>query len=274
MIADRRSSALVANFAGQWLYLRNLASAVPDPRRSPTSTTTCAGRCGPRPALLREPPARGPQRGRAPHRRLHVPQRAPGAPLRSDRRLRRPLPSGRRRRPQPPRPPRPRQHPHSDLVRHAHVAGPARQVDPHQPARLAAAGAAARCARAPGGRSLEAGHDARAAGAAPRERLLRQLPRQDGPTRVRARELRCDRALALGGCRWVADRRRRRAAGRLEVREPRRAAPRCWRAPTPSSPPSPRSCSPTRSAVVSRTDMPAVRAIVRQAAEKDYRFQP
>jgi hypothetical protein len=35
MIADQRSSALVANFAGQWLYLRNLASAVPDPSSFP-----------------------------------------------------------------------------------------------------------------------------------------------------------------------------------------------------------------------------------------------
>ena len=31
MLADRRARALVDNFAGQWLYLRNLASVVPDP---------------------------------------------------------------------------------------------------------------------------------------------------------------------------------------------------------------------------------------------------
>ena len=30
MLADRRSEALVDNFAGQWLYLRNLQSAIPD----------------------------------------------------------------------------------------------------------------------------------------------------------------------------------------------------------------------------------------------------
>jgi mono/diheme cytochrome c family protein len=35
MMADSRSSALVTNFAGQWLYLRNLAAAVPDARLFP-----------------------------------------------------------------------------------------------------------------------------------------------------------------------------------------------------------------------------------------------
>ena len=35
MLADRRSDALVTNFAGQWLYLRNLATASPDARLFP-----------------------------------------------------------------------------------------------------------------------------------------------------------------------------------------------------------------------------------------------
>ena len=35
MLADRRSRTLVDNFAGQWLYLRNLASATPDMRAFP-----------------------------------------------------------------------------------------------------------------------------------------------------------------------------------------------------------------------------------------------
>jgi hypothetical protein len=35
MLADPRSDALVANFAGQWLYLRNLAAATPDNRMFP-----------------------------------------------------------------------------------------------------------------------------------------------------------------------------------------------------------------------------------------------
>ena len=35
MLADPRSDALVNNFAGQWLYLRNVAAAAPDPERFP-----------------------------------------------------------------------------------------------------------------------------------------------------------------------------------------------------------------------------------------------
>jgi hypothetical protein len=35
MLADSKSEALVSNFAGQWLQLRNLSSSVPDPRRFP-----------------------------------------------------------------------------------------------------------------------------------------------------------------------------------------------------------------------------------------------
>src|SRR5207302_7233093 len=35
MLADSRSESLVTNFAGQWLYLRNLATAGPDGRQFP-----------------------------------------------------------------------------------------------------------------------------------------------------------------------------------------------------------------------------------------------
>jgi cytochrome c5 len=35
MLADPRSEALITNFAGQWLYLRNLAAVSPDPRLYP-----------------------------------------------------------------------------------------------------------------------------------------------------------------------------------------------------------------------------------------------
>jgi hypothetical protein len=35
MLADRRSAAFVANFTGQWLYLRNLPAVVPDPHLFP-----------------------------------------------------------------------------------------------------------------------------------------------------------------------------------------------------------------------------------------------
>ena len=35
MLADQRSDALVSNFAGQWLHLRNLSASMPDPRLFP-----------------------------------------------------------------------------------------------------------------------------------------------------------------------------------------------------------------------------------------------
>jgi hypothetical protein len=35
LMADARSTALISNFAGQWLYLRNLAAAIPDARLFP-----------------------------------------------------------------------------------------------------------------------------------------------------------------------------------------------------------------------------------------------
>ena len=50
MLADRRRDALVTNFAGQWLQLRNLPSSPARREYFPTSTTTCGRRCGARPS--------------------------------------------------------------------------------------------------------------------------------------------------------------------------------------------------------------------------------
>ena len=44
MLADPRTRALVDNFGGQWLYLRNMPLVTPDPQAFPTSTPTCARR--------------------------------------------------------------------------------------------------------------------------------------------------------------------------------------------------------------------------------------
>ena len=44
MLADPRSQALVENFAGQWLHVRNVACTSPARRRCSISTTTCARR--------------------------------------------------------------------------------------------------------------------------------------------------------------------------------------------------------------------------------------
>ena len=35
MLADPRADALVSNFVGQWLFLRNLPTVLPDPRKDP-----------------------------------------------------------------------------------------------------------------------------------------------------------------------------------------------------------------------------------------------
>ena len=66
MLADPRSRALVTNFAGQWLYLRNLASITPDMRLFPDFDDNLrqAFRAGDG-AVLREHPARGSQRARS-----------------------------------------------------------------------------------------------------------------------------------------------------------------------------------------------------------------
>ena len=66
MLADPRSRALVTNFAGQWLYLRNLDvdharhAAVPGLRRQPAAGVPAGDG-----AVLREHPARRPQRARS-----------------------------------------------------------------------------------------------------------------------------------------------------------------------------------------------------------------
>ena len=125
MIADERADALVSNFAGQWLQLRNLESKVsPDLLMFPDfddntrrafrrETEMLFGH------ILRE----NQQRARAAERRLHVPQRAPGEALRHPGRLRRALPPGEADGSEPLRPARPRQRPVADGRRDADVAG-------------------------------------------------------------------------------------------------------------------------------------------------------
>jgi len=49
MLADERSSALIQNFAGQWLYLRNMRAVRPDPEVFPDFDDTCGRRLNERP---------------------------------------------------------------------------------------------------------------------------------------------------------------------------------------------------------------------------------
>ena len=79
MLADRRSDALVANFAAQWLHLRNLASAKPDLRLFPSFDDNLrqAMRHGRRNCSWRASSGKTAVSLDSAVLRLHVPQRAP-----------------------------------------------------------------------------------------------------------------------------------------------------------------------------------------------------
>ncbi len=151
MLADPRSHALVSNFAGQWLQLRNVRTVLPNSEVFPDFDDNL------REAFLRETEllfderhARGSQRPRSAARRLHLRQRTARAALRHPEHLRQSLPPRRGRRRGQKGAARPRQHPGDHVARRAHLAGPARQVDSREPARHAAAAAARRRAGARG----------------------------------------------------------------------------------------------------------------------------
>ena len=87
MLRDEKARALVENFAGQWLQFRNIDVVRPDGqrfpgfRRQPALFHEARDR-----AVRREHRAAGRQRARFPRRQLLVPERAPGAVLRRPRR--------------------------------------------------------------------------------------------------------------------------------------------------------------------------------------------
>ena len=103
MLDDPRSDALIDNFFGQWLLLRNMATAQPDPQAFPEFDENLRAAFDRESRLLLQHPApRGPAAHRAADRRLHVRQPAPRPPLRHPRRGRQPLPprvAARRQRP-------------------------------------------------------------------------------------------------------------------------------------------------------------------------------
>ena len=199
MLADPKARALTDNFASQWLLLRNLKGHVPTPGDFPNFDNELrqAFRRGNR-ALLREHRQGEPQRPRPDQRRLHVRQRAAGAPLRHSERLRQQLPPRRRDQSGARRgllgqgsvltvtsyPNRT-----SPVLRGKYILENILGTPPPAPP-----------ANVPALSDNEAGQEpqvaARAAGAAPAHAGLRQLPPGDGPARVRAGELRRDRRLA------------------------------------------------------------------------------
>ena len=86
------------------------------------------------------------------------------------------------------------------VLREPHGAGDPRRVDPGEPARHAAGGAAAGRRGVPGKQGRREGAvGARHHGAAPRQAVVQRLSRRDGSARVRARELRRGRRVALEG---------------------------------------------------------------------------
>ena len=186
MLADPKADALIENFAGQWLYLRELDERAD--RGARTSTTTCGSRSAAKPrccsmTIVREdrslidlldadytfvderlarhygiPNVRGSY-----FRRVSLPADSPRRGLLG----------------------------HGSMltvtsIGHAHLAGLARQVDSREPARRAAAGAAAgrgdESRAAP--KARRADDAAAAAGAAPREPDLRVVPSHHGPDRA------------------------------------------------------------------------------------------
>ena len=227
MLADPRADALVTNFVGQWLFLRNLPTVLPDPKKDPDfdedlrqgfrrETELFAG------SILREDrsvlellTANYTFVNERLARHYGIPEHP-----------RHPFPARRADRRQPPRAARTGQHARGHVVPAPDVAGRARQVDSRESARHAAAAAAAGRAGAEGepNPAEEDAVDARADRAAPREPGVRELPRDDGSARVVARELRHRRTVADRGRGAHADRRLRCAARRHEVRRPGRPA--------------------------------------------------
>ena len=199
MLADPRSRALVTNFAGQWLWVRNIRLHQPDPSVFPEFDENL------RQALEREIQLfldsqirddRGiPELLTADYTFVNERlARHYGIPnvygnhfrriTRDGRRAERAVGQGRA--------------PDGDVVPQSHVTGLSRQVAAREPARRPAAAAAARRAGAAGERRRSrAALGPRADGAAPIEPGLRGLPQGDGSARLRARELRRHRPLAL-----------------------------------------------------------------------------
>ena len=142
MLADPRADALVDNFAGQWLLLRQLderRAGDEGVRRQPALVVPARDR-----TAVRDDPPRGPQRRRSARCRLHVRRRAAGEALRHPEHPRQPLPARRAARRRAARAARSGQLPDRHVGGQPHVAGQARQVDSREPARRAGAAAAAR----------------------------------------------------------------------------------------------------------------------------------
>ena len=165
MLADPKADALVENFAGQWLHIRNLQNIAPNTDEFPDFDNDL------RDAFRRETELFFGSIMREDRnvldlmtRRLHVRQRAAGEALRPAGRLRQPVPPRHADRRCAARAAGQGQHPAGHLARRSHGADAARQVDSREPARHAAAAAAARRAAVRADGRAQAANHARAAG--------------------------------------------------------------------------------------------------------------
>ena len=220
MLADERASALVENFAGQWLYLRNVPALVPDENRFPDFGEALRRAMQRETELFVESVLREDRSVldlltadyTFVNERLARHYDIPNVYGSHFRRVA--LPDATRRGLA-----RPRQHPGRHRLSDPHVAGSARQVGAGEPARHAAAAAAARRAVAGGDdRRGPAALHARGDGAAPRQPGLLELPPADGSARLRAGAVRRGRQVPPAQRGRCADRRVRRPAGRHGVR--------------------------------------------------------
>ena len=237
MLADPRSQALVENFAGQWLQLRNLRSAVPDSREFPNFDDQL------RQAFRRETELLFDSIVREDRSVLELLTadytfvnerlaRHYGIPHVYGNHFRRvPVTVEARR----------GILGHGSILTvtsHADRTSPVRprQVDPRQPARHPAAAAAAGRAGAARAFGAAAADDhARADGTAPRQPGLRQLSQGDGS--ARASRSRTSTPSARGGAATAGPRSTPAACSSMAPRstDRSRCARRCWRAPRTSS---------------------------------------
>ena len=138
----RRRRRSTSNFAGQWLYLRDLANVQTSAKDFDDNLRQAFRR--ETEMLFEQHRPRGPQPDRPARRRLHVRRRAAGAALRHPEHPRQLLPPRAAAGRQPaPRPARAGQHADGDVGGDPDVARVARQVDSREPARHAGADAAA-----------------------------------------------------------------------------------------------------------------------------------
>ena len=194
--------------------------------------------------------------------------------LRDPERLRQPLPAGDAARRRAQGPARQGQHPDGHVARRSHVAGAARQVDSREHPRHAAAAAAGR-------RAALAENSGASSRATVRERLEQHRAnpacaschKADGSAGLRARELRRGRRLADARrrqpdrCRRGSSSTARRSTARSALRQALLARPEMFVSTLTE-----KLLTYALGRGLVHTDMPAVRAIVRDAARENYRF--